>query len=522
MNFLNNTAVLVLGLGESGLACVQFAARFGATVTVADSRTAPSGLSQVHALANVRVVLGAFDARLVQGISQVVVSPGISPQQAEGVLLAARQQGIAVYSELDWFNAALQELNEGSNYNPVVLAVTGTNGKTTVTELTRHLCNEAGLSAIACGNISPAALSALMCALDNASDHAIALPAVWVLELSSFQLHYTQRLRLNAAALLNISQDHLDWHASMDEYVLDKLKLFSQANVCILNRDDAVCADYIKHDFQTQAQTKSQVLQTFGLNEPSCVGDVGCQYDGLMWLTQAQPEMNEEASKKRRKASDSLNELVLVQHKLMPADALRLRGTHNHANALAALLLVKAAGVPIAKALHGLRSYVGAPNRCELVRIINDVEYINDSKGTNVGATMAALSGLSGLPSSKRRLVLIAGGVGKGQDFSPLAQSIVRYCKAVVLIGDAASAIQAAIQAAQASIDSACVNTGLMMTLAHDLNDAVTQATGFSATGDAVVLSPACASFDMFKSYVHRAQVFVSAVHDLAAEQGNG
>jgi UDP-N-acetylmuramoylalanine--D-glutamate ligase len=233
---------------------------------------------------------------------------------------------------------------------------------------------------------------------------------------------------------------------------------------------------------------------------------------------QAKPE-NEaecEGGKKRRKAAHihihdktmaDANDVAITLHKLMPADALRLRGSHNHANALAALLLVQAAGVSIAKALHGLRSYAGAPNRCELVQIINDVEYINDSKGTNVGATVAALQGLS---AQRKRLVLIAGGVGKGQDFAPLTPAVAQFCKAVVLIGQAAADLHAAFK-----------DTGVPIHLASDLDTATQQAARLASTGDAVLLSPACASFDMFKSYAHRAQVFVAAVQALAAEGGN-
>jgi UDP-N-acetylmuramoylalanine--D-glutamate ligase len=227
---------------------------------------------------------------------------------------------------------------------------------------------------------------------------------------------------------------------------------------------------------------------------------VGCVVEGsLNWLALA---VETEPERKRRKA----DAIQTHTQRLMPADALRIRGSHNHSNALAALLLAQCAGVGIAKALHGLRTYAGAPNRCELVSVIDNVEYINDSKGTNVGATVAALMGLG---EGRQRLVLIAGGVGKGQDFSPLRAPVMQTCKAVITIG------QASQQITEALLDS-----GVDMHAASDLNDALVQANRIASTGNAVLLSPACASFDMFKSYAHRAQVFVDAVQALAQEKG--
>lgn len=492
MNFLKDVSVLVVGLGESGLACAQFAHLHGASVTVADTRSQPPGLAAMQALQGVRVVLSELNGSLLDGIAQIVMSPGLSPHQADVVALlqAAKTRGISVCSEIDWFMQALAQLKAQQPYDPAVLAITGTNGKTTVTELTTHLCNEADVSAIACGNISPAVLSALM--------HAMArntLPKVWVLELSSFQLHYTRSFNPTAAAVLNLTQDHLDWHADMAEYAADKARIFGADTLRIVNRDDAACMAML-------AVEKGQTItsNTFGLGAPQAVGDLGCaQEGGLNWLVQAQLT---ELERKRRKA----DAIETHTQRLMPADALRIRGAHNHANAMAALLLVQAAGVNISKALHGLRSYEGSAHRCETVQIINDVEYINDSKGTNVGATIAALKGLS---DSRQRLVLIAGGVGKGQDFTPLAAAVQQHCKAVVLIGQSAQEIQTALQATQ-----------VPLTHASDLSDALAQASQLATTGDAVLLSPACASFDMFKSYADRGQQFAAAVQALAQERG--
>lgn len=537
MKFLNHQTVLVLGLGESGLACVQFSERFGACVIVADSRSSPPNLAQIQQLKNVRVILGDFSDTLLNNIlsnntsnntsnnasnnildtvNTIVVSPGISPSSIKEILVSAQLKKIPVISELDWFNSALLELNQQYNYQPIVLGITGTNGKTTVTELTTHICNEAGKVAVACGNISPAALTALMGALDNYTRYKTPLPTIWVLELSSFQLHYTQFLSLNAAALLNISQDHLDWHADIDDYIYDKVGIFKHCALKILNRDDAVCMTLIN-----AADTRANI-HTFGLDSPSYVGDVGRYLDGLTWLSQA--HISSEAMTHTTPRSKKLAEKVPVlttQQPLMPTDALLLRGIHNQANALAALLLAQSAGVDFAKILHGLRSYKGAPNRCELVRRVSDVEYINDSKGTNVGATIAALIGLS---KHNRNLILIAGGVGKGQDFSNLAVNITHHCKAVILMGEAAIELEQAIKATVpnhfniSNTFNDCNDSLLTpLTILHvnGLDDAVKQASELAKAGDTVLLSPACASFDMFDNYLHRAHMFVKAVNSL-------
>jgi UDP-N-acetylmuramoylalanine--D-glutamate ligase len=523
MKFLNHKTVLILGLGESGLACVQFSERFGAYVIAADSRSSPPNLAQIQQLKNVRVILGDFSDTLLNDVpnnilntvNTIVISPGISPSSIKALLVSAQLKKIPVISELDWFNSALLELNQQYNYHPIVLGVTGTNGKTTVTELTAHICKEAGLIAVACGNISPAALTALMCALDNYTDHKIPLPMVWVLELSSFQLHYTQFLGLNAAALLNISQDHLDWHTDINDYIHDKMNIFKHCALKILNRDDSVCMTLIN-----TADTRTNI-KTFGLDSPSYEGDVGRYLDGLTWLVQAQvvSEAINHITSRGKKMVEKMPTLT-VQQPLMPVDALLLRGTHNHSNALAALLLAQAAGVDLAKILYGLRSYKGASNRCELVRIMNDVEYINDSKGTNVGATIAALTGLS---KHNRSLILIAGGVGKGQDFSSLAINITQHCKAVILIGEAAVELEQALKLIVSNDFNdfndlpltELLELPLMILHANSLDNAVKQASELAKAGDTVLLSPACASFDMFDNYLHRAQIFVQAVNDL-------
>ena len=502
MEFLKNRSVLVLGLGESGLACARFAVRCGAQLRVADTREDAPGLAAIQALAAQSSLLGTVDIRvgalhpdLLNGITHIVVSPGLSPQRADvaALLAAAHLQNVAVCSELDWFSAALQALKATQHYAPCVLGVTGTNGKTTVTELTAHLCTEAGIQAVACGNISPAALDALMAALDaHAAQPSQPLPAVWVVELSSFQLHYTQHWQPHAATFLNLSQDHLDWHADRAQYAQDKAKVFGTAGAStlrIVNRDDAAVMAL------ANAQSHS-----FGLDAPTRIGDLGVvQAGGLAWLAAA---VHADPDRKLKKGESPE---VMVQ-RLMPAQALRLRGSHNHANALAALMLARAAGVSMAHMLHGLRSFEVAANRCELLHIIHDVEYINDSKGTNVGATVAALNGLG---EGRQRLVLLAGGVGKGQDFSPLATAVQAQCKAVVCFGQDGGLIAAAL--AQSGVPVHPVAT---------LAQATQLAATLASTGDAVLMSPACSSFDQFQNYAHRAQVFRDAVADLMQNAG--
>ena len=319
--------------------------------------------------------------------------------------------------------------------------------------------------------------------------------------MSSFQLHTTFSLQADAATVLNLSQDHLDWHGDMASYASDKARIFGDQTVRILNRDDAL----VMHMADPLAATI-----TFGTGEPLDVDSFGLVNErGIFWLAQAVPS-EEVIEKKRRKNDPAPEPVPTMAKKLMPADALKIRGQHNAANALAALALCRAIGLPFAPLLHGLREYQGEPHRVELITAVGEVEYYDDSKGTNVGATVAALFGLGkAFGGAQQRLVLIAGGDGKGQDFSPLAEPVSRYVRAVVLIGRDAPALRAAL--APAGVDIIDCAT---------LPEAVKRASSLALAGDAVLLSPACASLDMFKNYAHRAQVFVDAVRDIALENG--
>ena len=488
-NPLQNQAVLILGLGASGLAMARWCARLGSQVTVVDNRAQPPQLEKLHQLVPDAVFVHAeFEAALVEGtaVRALFKSPGLSPAQTQGVTQAARAAGLWVGSELSLFAGALAALREQQQYAPKVLAVTGTNGKTTVTSLTGHLVRRAGKTVAVAGNIGPTLLDTLMQAQDDG-----ALPEVWVLELSSFQLDIPAQFQPTAAVVLNVTQDHLDWHGNLQAYTQAKANIFG-GGLMVLNRDDAAVMAMLP---------KQRAYLSFGADMPKRPGDFGLEdMNGMLWLVRA---LEADETRKRRNAEAE----ELYFQRLMPADALRIRGRHNATNALAALALAASAGCALGPILFGLREYRGEPHRVEPIGILNGVEFFDDSKGTNVGATVAALNGLG----AERRVVVILGGEGKGQDFSPLADPVARYVRAVVLIGRDAPLIRAALE-----------STGVPLFDAADMEEAVAQANRSAHNGDGVLLSPACASFDMFDGYAHRARVFVEAVKALAIEAGTG
>ena len=485
---MNGRRALVRGRGDSGLARGLWRAARGTALRVADTRPVDEvQLAHRAALAqadgDVEFVSGDFDEGWLEGVDLVAWSPGLSIEQGASAAFhaAARARAIPVAGDLQLFAQALAELRT-RGYCPRVLAVTGTNGKTTTTALVGHLCAAAGLSVRTAGNIRPALLEALRDAISNE-----ALPDVWVLELSSFQLALAHGFAPDAATILNVSEDHLDWHASMSSYVAAKQRIHAPGTVAVSNRGDPATA------------VDRAPRASFGADAPAAAGDFGLVRDGaLVWLAQA-VAIDDGASTRRRRREAA----PIAIRNLMPADALRIRGLHNHLNALAALALCTAIGVPMPAMLHGLRGYAGEPHRCRLVAVIDDVEYYDDSKGTNIGATAAALQGLG------RRCRLIAGGDGKGQDFNALAPAVARHAAGVWLIGRDAPLIRAALQ-----------DTGVPLFDCADLRGAVRAASEGAPAGDAVLLSPACASWDMFRDYAHRAEVFVQAVRELATERG--
>ncbi|WP_418648235.1 UDP-N-acetylmuramoyl-L-alanine--D-glutamate ligase [Thauera butanivorans] len=461
MSELTGKHVLVLGLGESGLAMARWCALRGARLRVADSRAVPPGLEALREDAPLaEIVSGGFGAEVLDGIDLVALSPGLDPRT--GVAAEACRRGLPVTGEMSLLAQALAEL--GVRGRSRILAITGTNGKTTTTALTAALAQSAGIDAVAAGNISPAALDVLMERLEL----GIELPACWVLELSSFQLETLDGLDAEAATVLNVSDDHLDRYAGVEAYAVTKAAIFQGQGVQVLNRQDARVA--------AMALPGRRVIR-FGVDAPhGAETDYGIAcHDGADWLVRGHQPL-----------------LALAE--------LALAGRHNAANALAALALCEA-GLDMAPAqlIAGLRAFRGLPHRVELVAERADgVRFYDDSKGTNVGATVAALDGFD------RPVVLIAGGDGKGQDFSPLAPAVAGRARAVLLIGRDAALIEAAL-----------AGTGVPLEHAADLETAVVRAAELAQQGDAVLLSPACASFDMFRGYAHRAEVFIAAVRRL-------
>ena len=495
---LQHQHVLILGLGISGLAMARWCARCGAQVTVADTRPAPPMLVTLQQdVPSARFVSGPLDASLLEGtdIRAVFKSPGLAPRDVAILLEAALAREIWSTGELGLFSQALLGLKADRNYQPKVLAVTGTNGKTTVTSLAGQLVQRAGKTVAVAGNIGPALLDTLTAHLE-----ADALPEVWVIELSSFQLDGDTSFEPTAAVVLNLSQDHLDWHGSMAAYAAAKSGVFGKAGLMLLNREDAAVMAMLPEPVRVKLQRplyRSYV--TFGGDMPQRPGDFGIeQVNGMVWLVRA---LEADETLKKRKGE----EVELHIQRLMPADALRIRGRHNAVNALAALALASAAGCALGPMLYGLREYRGEPHRVEPIGIFNEVEFFDDSKGTNVGATVAALAGLG----ADRRVIVILGGEGKGQDFSPLAEPVARYARAVVLIGRDAPVIEAALQ-----------ESGVPLVHADTMSQAVALANAKAHAGDAVLMSPACASFDMFENYEHRARAFCEAVNEIASAAG--
>ena len=578
---MKDQSVLILGLGASGLAMARWCLRQGARVTVADTRQTPPQLAALQAdCPRASFISGPFDdALLARDDWQLVArSPGLAPAALRAVFDWARTRGVAVVGELDLFASALGALarRERLPYRPKVLAITGTNGKTTVTSLTGLLLKRAGVNVAVAGNIGPALLDVLSSALDHervaqaadderaAADAAaedppqaaaalpalddrqdddtpdepvpeadggeevptqlvppaieppqpVHLPSVWVLELSSFQLDGTaggdwDRVP-TAGTVLNLTEDHLDWHGDMANYTRAKAAVFGAQAQMLLNRDDPLVmalqpALVTVKVGQRNRQQSARPWASFGFDVPTRAGDWGTEtVHGMAWLVRAHAV---DETRKRGRNADEAEEVYF--QRLMPVDALRIRGRHNAANALAALALATSTGAALGAMLHGLREYRGEPHRVEPVAIIDEVEYFDDSKGTNVGATLAAVRGLG----AERRLVVILGGDGKGQDFTPLADPLARHARAVVYIGRDAALLRAAVGAA---LDGA----GVAQLDAATLPDAVQVAAGQARSGDAVLMSPACASLDMFDNYVQRARVFVEAVHALALEHG--
>jgi UDP-N-acetylmuramoylalanine--D-glutamate ligase len=448
--------VLVLGLGDTGLSSVRWLARRGARVRAADTRAAPPAAGAVRAqFPGIRLALGPLDEALLAGVDAVVASPGLALR--EPVLRAALARGVEIVGDVEIFGREIAALAHG----PRVIGVTGTNGKSTVTALAAAMGRAAGLRTEAVGNIGVPVLDALMDAETRG------MPDLFVVELSSYQLETTSSLALDAATMLNVTQDHLDRYDSLADYARAKERIFMHCGTRVVNRDDAWSRG------MGQAGSAS-----FGLGEPQSDREWGLAAD----------------RRTLRRGSEGLLE----------AAQMGMPGLHNVANGLAAHALATAIGLPPEPLAAALREFKGLPHRVQPVAESRGVRFYDDSKGTNVGASVAALEGFDA------PVVLIAGGDGKGQDFAPLAPAVRKHARAVVLIGRDAPALAAALG-----------STGVPLRRAQSLESAVQIAFALAQDGDAVLLSPACASFDMFRNYGHRGEVFAKAAQALASEKAD-
>ena len=453
--------VVVLGLGDTGLSMARWLARRGAVVRVADSRVAPPHAARLaRELPQVPLATGKFSDAALAGVDLIAISPGIDRREAP--IAGAVKRGVPIVGDVELFAQALKAVipHPSSLIPPKVLAITGSNGKSTVTVMTGEICRAAGRETVVAGNIGLPVLDALAAVEDGGR-----APEVFVLELSSFQLESTNSLEPDAATVLNVTEDHLDRYAGMKEYAAAKARIFAGSGVQVLNRDDR----------WSMGMTRAgRARYTFGVGEPRAETEWGV-----------------------RVAGDG-DALARGPRLLMTASELPLAGLHNAANALAAHALAHAIGAPDETLARALRTFKGLPHRMQQVAEHAGVVFLDDSKGTNVGATVAALTGLG------RQVVLIAGGDGKGQDFSPLAPAVKMRARAVVLIGRDAGKLERALAA-----------SGVPLRHAGGMDEAVAAAYGEARPGDAVLLSPACASYDMFRNYVHRAEAFVAAVRRL-------
>jgi UDP-N-acetylmuramoylalanine--D-glutamate ligase len=440
----NDKRALVMGLGLSGLSSARWLARHGYDVTVVDSRAHPPGLGALHAeLPGLRVHTGGFDPALFRDPGLLVVSPGLSLH--EPLIVAARVRGIEVVGDVELFARIA---------TAPVLAITGANGKSTVTSLVGAMCQEAGLDTAVGGNIGVPVLDLLR----------EPEPDVYVLELSSFQLETTMSLKARAATVLNLTPDHMDRYASLAEYAAAKARIFRGDGLMVLNADDP----------QVMAMVQpSRSAVRFGAEPPASDIDYGLvMHNGEPWLARG-------------------------PRRLLPAASVPLPGRHNQLNVLAAMAVAEAMHVPLDAMKRAVAGFHGLHHRTELVAERDGVRWIDDSKGTNVGATVAALTGMDA------PVVLIAGGDGKGADFRELREPVARHARAVVLIGRDAPLIEAALGGV------------VPVAKAADMHVAVREARRLAQPGDIVLLSPACASFDMFRNYEHRGQVFAQAVREV-------
>lgn len=438
---------VVAGLGISGVSAVNFLHERGYQVAVTDSRTHPPGHDQIPA--GIQTSFGQLDTKLLLQAEEIILSPGLAPQLPE--IQQATAKGIPVVGDIQLLRRATEV--------PIV-AITGSNAKSTVTTLIGLMAKEAGKKVAVGGNLGRPALDLL-------KDQ----PELIILELSSFQLETTSLLNAEVAVVLNMSEDHLDRHGDMLGYHAAKHRIFQGVKKVVFNRDDALSRPLVPDVVP---------VQSFGLNAPD-MNQYGVlrDTDGTLWLARG-------------------------RERLLNSTEMYIQGTHNIANALACLALGEAIGLPLNSMLETLKSFKGLAHRCEYVDTVNNVRYYNDSKGTNIGATLAAIEGLgAAIAPRKGKVVVILGGQGKGQDFKALRAAVQQYVKTVVLIGEDALKIEQSIKGSTEILKVATLQEAVQ--LCHAKADAE----------DVVVLSPACASFDMFKGYDDRGHQFVACVKAL-------
>ena len=445
--------VLVVGLGKTGVSIARYLQRKGIQFLVFDTREAPPSLNAFRSeFPDALVCLGDSDAIKLNQITRVICSPGVPLDIA--LLTAARAHGLLIESDIDCF---------ASEISAPVVAITGTNGKSTVTQLLGEAAIASGRRVGIAGNIGAPVLDCLQ---------APELIDLWVLELSSFQLEITHALKPLAATFLNLSDDHLDRHHNRAAYAAAKQRVYRGAEVLLFNRDDA-------QTYPEQAYLQHTVrLVSYGQNMPKTAAEWGLALDehGARWLAKG-------------------------EQRIMPVEALGIQGIHNALNALAVLALADAINLPMESVIHVLKTFKGLAHRCQDVRLLEGVRWINDSKGTNVGATVSALQGLG--PLIKGQLILIAGGQGKGAEFDALRVALKPHVRLLILIGEDAALLEHAL--------------GDLVDVIHadSMENAVIQAKNQAKPGDAVLLSPACASFDWFDDFNHRGEVFTRLVEAL-------
>lgn len=438
---------VVAGLGISGVAAVNFLHKQGYRVAVTDSRQNPPGHDQIPA--EIQTSFGELDLELLLSAEEIVISPGLDPKIEQ--IQEAVKQGIPVVSEIQILRRATDK--------PIV-AITGSNAKSTVTTLMGIMAQAAGKKVAVGGNLGRPAL-------DLTNDD----PELYILELSSFQLEATSNLNADVAVVLNMSEDHLDRHGDMFGYHTAKHRIFQGVKKVVYNRDDSLTRPLVPD---------ATPMQSFGLNAPD-MNQFGIlkDTDGTIWLARG-------------------------RERLLKSEDMYIQGTHNVANALACLALGEAIDLPLDTMLETLKTFKGLEHRCEFVKEVKQVRYYNDSKGTNIGATLAAIDGLGAAIEVKGgKVAVILGGQGKGQDFTALRESLTKYVKVAVLIGEDAPIIEQAIQG----------TTTLLH--AQTFKEAVELCQKNTQANDVVLLSPACASFDMFTGYPQRGHQFVELVNAL-------